>query len=71
MIDLGHLLACAETFTEFCATFGVSLFDWQVHAFGEATRRADGRFVHSLSRISVPLGMESPSPGLPLGCGVS
>src|SRR5207244_4717641 len=40
----------------FCARFGIRLYDWQRDAFGEACRRADGRFLRRLAGISVPRG---------------
>jgi phage terminase large subunit-like protein len=43
-------------FLEFATRFNLRLFPWQVEAFGEATRRAGDRFVHSLSGISAPRG---------------
>jgi phage terminase large subunit-like protein len=46
----------SEDFLAFCDTFGVPLFPWQREAFGGATERVKGRFVHSLSGISVPRG---------------
>jgi phage terminase large subunit-like protein len=51
--DLGAL---AEDFLVWCDAFGVRLFGWQRDAFGEATRREGGRFVHALAGISVPRG---------------
>jgi phage terminase large subunit-like protein len=34
----------------------VPLFDWQREAFGGATKRAHGQFIHTLGGISVPRG---------------
>ena len=50
------LVALGENFLAWCDAFGVRLFDWQREAFGEATRREGGRFVHPLGGICVPRG---------------
>jgi phage terminase large subunit-like protein len=50
------LRALGEDFLTWCAAFGIRLFPWQAQAFGEATRREAGRFVHALAGISVPRG---------------
>lgn len=39
-----------------CDAFGVRLFPWRAEAFGEATRRERGRFVHPLGGVSVGRG---------------
>jgi phage terminase large subunit-like protein len=49
-------LSLAESFPAWCAEFGITLFPWQQEAFGGATRRSDGRFVHRLAAISTPRG---------------
>jgi hypothetical protein len=46
----------AESFLDFCITTGVELYDWQREAFGEATRRENGRFVYRVGGVSVPRG---------------
>jgi phage terminase large subunit-like protein len=51
-----RLAVLAEDFLAFCAEFGVRLFDWQREAFGEATRREGGRFVHPLAGVSIARG---------------
>lgn len=43
-------------FLDFCARFGVPLYDWQRDAFEAATRRAGDRFVRPLGGISAPRG---------------
>jgi hypothetical protein len=43
-------------FLEFAKRFNLGLFQWQMEAFGEATRRAGDRFVHTLGGISAPRG---------------
>jgi phage terminase large subunit-like protein len=58
----------AEDFLVFCETFGVSLFAWQKEAFGEATRREAGRFVHPLGGISVPRGNGKSYGAAAVGC---
>ena len=50
------LRGLAEDFLAWCDAFGVCLFDWQRAAFGAATRRKGGCFVHPLGGISVPRG---------------
>jgi len=50
------LAACAEDFLTWCESYGIRLYDWQREAFGAATRREGGRFVHRLAGISVPRG---------------
>jgi len=50
------LAACAEDFLQFCETYGIKLYPWQVEAFGGATKRVDGHFLHRLGGISVPRG---------------
>ena len=50
------LQRCSEDFLFFCDTFGIPLFDWQREAFGNATRRVNGKFLHPLGAISVPRG---------------
>ena len=46
----------AESFLAFSDFFEIALYTWQREAFGEATRREAGRFIHPLSGISVPRG---------------
>src|SRR5215510_10704382 len=48
-----HLL---DDVAAFAAAFGIDLYEWQRAAFGEACRRADGRFRYRLAGISVPRG---------------
>lgn len=48
--------ALAENFPAWCDHFGIRLYPWQRDAFGDATRRAGGRFLHRLAGISVPRG---------------
>jgi hypothetical protein len=48
--------ALVDSFVAFCDVFRIRLFDWQLEAFGAATRRQDGRFVHRLAGVSVPRG---------------
>lgn len=50
------LLSLSESFPAWCDYFGNDLFDWQTEAFGEATRREAGAFVHPLAAVSVPRG---------------
>ena len=45
-----------ESFLAWADTYGVPLFDLQREAFGAATRRGGGKFVHPLGGISVPRG---------------
>jgi phage terminase large subunit-like protein len=49
-------LTCTEDFLAFCGRFAIPLFDWQRSAFGGATKRRDGRFIHRLAGVSVPRG---------------
>ena len=53
MVELRRL---AEDFLAWCDVFGIRLFAWQREAFGEATRREAGRFVHPLAGISIARG---------------
>lgn len=53
MVDV---LALAEDFPGWADHYRVPLFEWQREAFGQATRRDGGRFVHQLAGISVPRG---------------
>jgi phage terminase large subunit-like protein len=50
------LRVLTEEFAAWCAAFGVSLYDWQVDAFGQATQRVDGRFAHRIAAVSVARG---------------
>lgn len=50
------LLERAESFLAWADYYHVSLFDWQRDAFGKATERRDGHFVHRVCGISVPRG---------------
>ena len=45
-----------EDFLTFCDGLGVELYPWQRQAFGEATRRENGRFRYRIAGISVPRG---------------
>jgi len=45
-----------ESYITFCEWAGIPLYPWQREAFGEATRREGGRFVHRLAGVSVPRG---------------
>jgi hypothetical protein len=58
----------AENFLLWCETFGIKLFPWQHEAFGEATRREHGKFVHQLSGISVPRGDGKSKGAAAVGC---
>jgi phage terminase large subunit-like protein len=51
-----ELFRLCEDFLAFCDAFGIPLFPWQRDAFGGATRREAGRFLHPLGGISVPRG---------------
>jgi phage terminase large subunit-like protein len=51
-----NLAALAENFLAFCDWCGLALYGWQQEAFGGATRREAGRFVHPLGGISAPRG---------------
>jgi phage terminase large subunit-like protein len=46
----------AEDFLAWAEYYALGLFPWQREAFGAATRREAGRFVHRLAGISVPRG---------------
>src|SRR5512134_696982 len=46
----------ADDFLCCCDTFDIPLFSWQREAFGGATQRAEGKFIHPLGAISVPRG---------------
>jgi phage terminase large subunit-like protein len=50
------LQALTEDFLAWADHYHVPLYDWQREAFGGATRRLDGHFVHRLAGISVPRG---------------
>jgi len=56
MLDADLLLRLSEDFLAWAAYFGIELYDWQAEAFGQASRRAGGRFMHPLAGISVPRG---------------
>ncbi len=56
MLDAELLLRLSEDFLAWCDHFGISLYPWQTDAFGGATRREGGRFVHPLAGVSVPRG---------------
>ena len=45
-----------EDFITFCDGLNVTLYPWQREAFGEATRRENGRFRYRIAGISVPRG---------------
>jgi hypothetical protein len=48
--------AISEDFALFCAVYGVTLYPWQVEAFGAAFRREGGRFCARLAGVSAPRG---------------
>lgn len=54
--DLEQLKQLSEDFLAFCVYFGLLLYGWQGEAFGGATRRENGRFVHRLAGVSAPRG---------------
>jgi phage terminase large subunit-like protein len=55
-MDADLLLRLSDDFLAWCDHFGIPLFEWQREAFGEATAREAGAFVHPLGAISVPRG---------------
>ena len=50
------LTRLSDDFLAFAEHFALPLYPWQREAFGTATRRHDGRFVHRLAGVSVPRG---------------
>jgi phage terminase large subunit-like protein len=48
--------ALLDDLLAFAAAFAITLYPWQIEAFGAACRREGGRFVHRLAGISVPRG---------------
>ncbi len=50
------MLDVAEDFLAWARRYRIQLFDWQVDAFGQATKREHGRFLHRLAGISVSRG---------------
>lgn len=56
MIDTARLPALAEDFLAFVDALGIPLYPWQREAFGGATQRHAGRFVHALAGISIARG---------------
>jgi phage terminase large subunit-like protein len=50
ILDLG------EDFLAWCRAYGITLYPWQVDAFGGATERKDGKFLHPLGGVSAPRG---------------
>jgi phage terminase large subunit-like protein len=51
-----HLRQLGEDYLAWADHYGIPLFTWQRTAFGEATKREAGHFVHRLAGISVPRG---------------
>jgi phage terminase large subunit-like protein len=56
MMDVEMARALSEDFLAWADHYALGLFPWQREAFGEATRREGGRFVHRLAGVSVPRG---------------
>ena len=50
------LLDLGEDFLAWCRAYGITLYDWQREAFGGATKRKNGKFVHALAGVSSPRG---------------
>jgi len=62
------LLDLGEDFLAWCRAYGITLYDWQVEAFGGATKRKDGRFLRALAGISAPRGNGKSWAASAVGC---
>jgi phage terminase large subunit-like protein len=56
MMDIETAQRLSEDFLAWADHYALDLFAWQREAFGGATRREGGRFVHRLAGVSVPRG---------------
>ncbi len=56
-----------ENFLAYCDYMNKPLYDWKREAFGEATRRENGKFVYRVAGISVPRGNGKSKGGAEVG----